>query len=268
MPLKSLIQLTALALLAIFTIAISVAWRAEQRARAQLQQQLKSAQDQIAAATTRQSSRNAALNQQLTQLQKLQADTKSPSEILQALPTILPLPTPLTLDPCSGRTLARPDARRDRSYTAAFAPPQPANTGYTPGQNTKPAIPLAHSDSEGSVAKAYPDHRAALSSPPPTSAAEPPIAVPTRPAPQIILPIEDLKPLYDSAVRCKECQLQLTATQADLKDEQTKSAALSRELTNALHVANGGSPLRRVARAAKWFLVGAAVGAAATKFTR
>jgi hypothetical protein len=71
------------------------------------------------------------------------------------------------------------------------------------------------------------------------------------PAPQVILPAEDLKPLYDSAVQCKECQLQLTIAQANLRDAQAKTAAVSRELADAVRVANGGSPLRGVARAAK-----------------
>jgi type II secretory pathway pseudopilin PulG len=228
MPLKSLLQLTALALLAIFAISITVAWRAEQRARVQLQEQLKSAQDQITAATTRQSSRNAALEQQLAQLHKRQSAVKTPNAILQALPSVLPLPKPLTIDPTtsSGRLTPPPARTADSPCTAGVSAPR----------------------------------------------AQPPVAqasacVPTN-EPSVILPVEDLKPLYDSAVHCKECQLQLVASRADLKDEQAKSAALSRELTDALHAVNGGSPLRRVARAAKWFIVGAAIGAAAAKFAR
>jgi hypothetical protein len=79
------------------------------------------------------------------------------------------------------------------------------------------------------------------------------------------MPIEDLKPLYDSAIQCKECQLQLATAQADLKDEQAKTATTSRELTDALRASKGGSVVRRVARAAKWFPIGAAIGAAAAK---
>ena len=88
---------------------------------------------------------------------------------------------------------------------------------------------------------------------------------PSTPTPQITMPIEDLKPLYDSAIQCKECQLQLATAQADLKDEQAKTATTSRELTDALRASKGGSVVRRVARAAKWFPIGAAIGAAAAK---
>ena len=88
------------------------------------------------------------------------------------------------------------------------------------------------------------------------------------PGPKVQLPAEDLKPLYDFAVNCQECQAQLSAAQANLKDEQTKSQALSRERDTALQAARGGSVLRRVVRAAKWFVIGAAAGAVAAKLAR
>jgi len=85
------------------------------------------------------------------------------------------------------------------------------------------------------------------------------------PSPKVLLPAEDLKPLYDFAVNCRECQAQLAAAQANLKDEQTKTQALSRERDTVLKAARGGSVLRRVMRAAKWFVIGAAAGAVAAK---
>ncbi len=88
------------------------------------------------------------------------------------------------------------------------------------------------------------------------------------PNPKLQLPAEDLKPLYDFAVNCQECQAQLAAAQANLKDEQTKSQALGRERDTALQAARGGSVLRRVVRAAKWFVIGAAAGAVAAKLAR
>jgi len=88
------------------------------------------------------------------------------------------------------------------------------------------------------------------------------------PNPKVQLPAEDLKPLYDFAVDCRECQAQLAAAQGNLKDEQTKTQALSRERDAALQAARGGSLLRRVARAAKWLVIGAAAGAVAAKLAR
>lgn len=78
-----------------------------------------------------------------------------------------------------------------------------------------------------------------------------------------VIPAEDLKPLYDFALECKACQAKLTATQSDLTDERTKTAALTHERDDALRIARGGTIWRRVARAAKWFAIGAAAGAIA-----
>jgi len=94
-------------------------------------------------------------------------------------------------------------------------------------------------------------------------AAEP--AKPDSPQPSVALPIDDLKPLYDFAVGCKACQARLSTVQNDLKDEQVKTAALSRERDSALQAARGGSVMKRIVRAAKWFAIGAAAGAVAVK---
>jgi hypothetical protein len=95
-------------------------------------------------------------------------------------------------------------------------------------------------------------------------------AKPENPVPksEVLLPTADLKPLYDYAVDCQECKAQLAAAQANLADEQTKTQALSRERDSALQVARGGSTLRRIVRAAKWFVIGAAAGAVAAKLAR
>jgi hypothetical protein len=85
------------------------------------------------------------------------------------------------------------------------------------------------------------------------------------PQTQAIIPAEDLKPLYDFTIDCKACQAKLAAAQSDLTDEKTKTAALTNERDHALQVARGGSRWRRIGRAAKWFLIGAAAGAVAAK---
>ncbi len=83
--------------------------------------------------------------------------------------------------------------------------------------------------------------------------------------PNAILPAADLKPLYDFALDCKACQAKLATSQSDLADEKTKTAALTKERDAAVTAAKGGSALRRIARAAKWFALGAAAGAVAAK---
>jgi len=94
-------------------------------------------------------------------------------------------------------------------------------------------------------------------------------ALPDSPTPKTnaVIPAEDLKPLYDFALDCKACQAKLSATQGDLTDERKKTAALTHERDDALRIARGGSAWRRIGRAAKWFLIGAAAGAVAAKTT-
>ena len=85
---------------------------------------------------------------------------------------------------------------------------------------------------------------------------------------KVNFPAADLKPLYDFAADCKAWQAKLGAAQADLADEKVKTQALGRERDDALRAAKGGSVLRRIARAAKWFAIGAAAGAIAAKAAR
>jgi hypothetical protein len=90
---------------------------------------------------------------------------------------------------------------------------------------------------------------------------------PNSPSPQTnaVIPAEDLKPLYDFTIDCKACQSKLAAAQGDLTDERKKTTALTHERDDALRIARGGSAWRRIGRAAKWFLIGAAAGAIAAK---
>jgi type II secretory pathway pseudopilin PulG len=92
-------------------------------------------------------------------------------------------------------------------------------------------------------------------------------ALPDSPTPKTnaVIPGEDLKPLYDFTIDCKACQSKLAAAQGDLTDERKKTTALTLERDDALRIARGGSVLRRIRRAAKWFLIGAAAGAVAAK---
>jgi type II secretory pathway pseudopilin PulG len=98
-------------------------------------------------------------------------------------------------------------------------------------------------------------------SPAPTNDEKPPLD-------GAFIPRADLKPLYDFALDCKACQAKLSAAQGDLNDERAKTAALTKERDEALRIAHGGSAWRRIARAAKWFLIGAAAGAVAAKAAR
>jgi hypothetical protein len=83
-----------------------------------------------------------------------------------------------------------------------------------------------------------------------------------------VFPAKDLKPLYDFAADCRACQVKLARHKPNLADDKVKSQARGRERDDALRAAKGGSALRRIVRAAKWFAIGAAAGAIAAKVTR
>lgn len=82
---------------------------------------------------------------------------------------------------------------------------------------------------------------------------------------QAVIPGQGLKPLYDFALDCQACQARLAASQSDLVDEQGKTKALTKERDDALRAARGGNIWRRIARASKWMLIGAAAGAVAAR---
>lgn len=79
------------------------------------------------------------------------------------------------------------------------------------------------------------------------------------------IPAADLKPLFDFAATCKECQAKLTTLQQDKADDAVKIGALVKERDAAVIVAKGGTKWQRIKKAAKWFAIGAAAGAVAAK---
>jgi hypothetical protein len=82
---------------------------------------------------------------------------------------------------------------------------------------------------------------------------------------QVVIPAEDLKPLYDFTLDCKACEARLSAAKGDLTDEKSKSATLTKERDAAITAAKGGTILHRITRAAKWLAIGAAAGAIAAR---
>jgi hypothetical protein len=200
------IKLAAVAVVVILAVSVFVAWRDARAQQAALQAELRTTQQALAEATTRQASRDATVNDLVTALKKKEAAVQKPAQVVAALPGVLPLPAPIMIEP------ERPASEEGPYKTRGAAPD---------------AI-----------------------------------------QPKVNFPAADLKPLYDFALECKACQAKLGAAQADLADEKVKSQALGRERDDALRAARGGSVLRRIARAAKWFAIGVAAGAIAAKSAR
>jgi hypothetical protein len=213
MSLRIWLKLATTLLVAILAVAIFEAWRAEHRETAQLEAELASTKQALAAADARQHDRDTQLTQTLSSLAAEKRAATTPTQILHDFPNVISLPTPLTLE--------------SDANSVAGAVAKSVNGKAMPG-------------SGGS----------GTDTPKPQ---------------QLLIPAEDLKPLYDFGLDCKACQAKLAAAQGDLTDEKTKTVALTKERDDALKAAKGGSVLRRVTRAAKWFAIGAAAGAIAAK---
>jgi hypothetical protein len=109
----------------------------------------------------------------------------------------------------------------------------------------------------------FPDLTAKASESPSELPNPSPNRLPDEPAPaSISIPQPDLIPLYNALQDCRASQAQSATLEKDLSDEKTHSAALLHERDAALTAAHGGSILNRLKRAAKWFAIGLATGAA------
>jgi len=192
------IKLAAVVVVAVLAATVFVAWRDARKEQAALQSQLKTTQQALAEATARQATRDAAVSELVAGLKKKEAAVQKPAQVVAALPEVITLPAPITIEPATTPAQQRPDGVQHK----------------------------------------------------------------------VNFPVADLKPLYDFAADCKSCQAKLGAAQADLADEKVKSQGLGRERDDALRAAKGGSVLRRITRAAKWFAIGAVAGAIAAKARR
>ncbi len=100
----------------------------------------------------------------------------------------------------------------------------------------------------------------------PVSVHDPDLSVPLppgeTPSTSISIPQPDLVPLYDALQDCRASVVQNDSLKKDLSDEKSRSAALLHERDAAVAVTHGGTFLLRLKRAAKWFAIGVATGAA------
>jgi hypothetical protein len=276
MPLRQI----ALAVATVAAIALLiVSWLESRADRAQLQSVLAAQQQLIAAAESREQSNADALKSALAEIGSLKRQVQTPKQVVASLPQYLPLPQPITLAPDSHLRAPQPPAPRAKSATS--------EQGTAPEKGTTPtAASESPSSSAASAASSLPDSPtprpntadivAALKSvisdmksrrPPSTSSPNSP-AMPGAPSPcpsapptgSAVIADADLKPLYDYVQDCRACQAQLAASNANLHDEQARSAALTRERDAAVTAAKGGSFWRRLKRNATWLSIGAAAG--------
>jgi len=79
----------------------------------------------------------------------------------------------------------------------------------------------------------------------------------------LVVPAEDLKPLYNHLEDCQICALDRDAAKQDVADLQKQNEALTKERDAAITSAKDGTFWQRAKRAVKWFTIGAAIGASA-----
>src|SRR6267142_6034016 len=227
MPTKLYLRVAGtLAAVAAATILFAT-WRANRRDTDRLAADLALAKQSLAQADARQHDRDKQLLQTLAALAAAKRNITTPAQIVRELPKQIPLPTPIAL-----QSKPQPCAAQSFLECGGLA----AALTIEPNRRSPPT---ATEPNKAGKQSASPD--------------------------QAILPIEDLKPLYDFAIDCKACQAKLAVTQADLTDERAKTVVLTHERDQAVHAAKGGSVLRRIARNAKWLAIGALAGAVAAR---
>ena len=96
---RTWIKIAAVVIVAILAASVFVAWRDARQQQAALQAELKTTQQALAEATARQASRDATVNDLVGALKKKQAAVQKPAQVVAALPDILTLPVPITIEP-------------------------------------------------------------------------------------------------------------------------------------------------------------------------
>ena len=263
MTLRFYIRLAEIALVLLLATAVIFSWREARSDSAELKTQLAAANQALAATTGRQQDRDAKLTDVLAGIAAEKKAAATPDQLLAGIAAAIGLPAPLQL----------------RSAQTAAAKPQskvatPAGANSAAGKSAgKPTPPNPLRDTPNSTPgdasttpSAISQNESANGPAPASTASGANVVQPSAPAAKI--PTADLRPLYDYILDCKSCQAKLTASQADLLDEKSKTAILTKSRDDAVRAAKGGSLWKRTLRAAKWFAIGAAAGAIAAKAAR
>jgi hypothetical protein len=98
MSVRSWLQLAGALVVVAVATNVYFGWRSVQRDQAALQEELKSAKQALAESKKRQDSRDEQLADVLKELARKKTAVQTPTQVVQALPEVLPLPTPLTLE--------------------------------------------------------------------------------------------------------------------------------------------------------------------------
>jgi hypothetical protein len=240
MPGKTALKRLAALILLGVAVFVFRSWLESHDDQLQLKATFEAQKKLISAADTREQNRASELKDTLAQIAAEKRAIQTPQQIANALRQFIPLPQPIEFTPIPDAAVQQGTAKQETEKGTA-ASEKPDATG---------------ADKTGS----RPDHLETLSPQPAAQSLKEQFTAQ--------LPTADLKPLYDFMQDCRACQAQLSAAHADLVDERARSAAISTERDAALRAAKGGNFWTRIKRNAKWFVLGAGFGAAATMATR
>ena len=82
----------------------------------------------------------------------------------------------------------------------------------------------------------------------------------------LIIPLADVKPLYDAQVQCKIDGITLDACNKTVAIDKSVMASKDEEISQQAQALKGGTKWQRIKSALKWSGVGVAIGAAAVEY--
>lgn len=294
----SLEKLVLAVIAAAVLIFLAITWQEARNDRVRLESTIDAQQRIIAAAVSSEKERETTLQTALAQIAAIKKSTQTPEQVLSALPEYLHLPEPITLSrsspPASSQsgkgTLPYPNtsefptslfttvAEANSAPSPQSKPPRPQSSSVeaTSGSETRQAPspkdagstyssslePGSQKDTPGPPRSQEASQNA---TPPPSKPNADLVASAQRQPPpkqSATIPAADLKPLFDYIQDCRSCQAQLSAAKADLADEQSREAALTRERDAAIRAAKGGTLYHRIKQNAKWLATGAVLAIA------
>jgi len=250
------------------------AWLASHDEQQRLQSTLAAQKQVLEAADARERTRNAVLNETLTQIEKLKRATQTPEQIARDLPAYLNLPQPISLLQTPA-TDGLPRAAKSGSLRGTDVSEYESDDQLT---NGSPATATCNERFNGSKSEKSNNDpiNCFYKNPPSNGISQVPLAATTEqlitartiPSPKSSpcadaadcsaeIPATDLKPLYNYVQNCRACQTELAAAKQTAADDATKIEALTRERDAAVTVTKGGTFLRRLRRNLLWFAVGA-----------
>jgi type II secretory pathway pseudopilin PulG len=230
MTIRRTMELIAFAIAILIAAMAAHAWLASRDEQRRLATTLSQQKQLLEAADARERTRQSALSQTLAKIENLKRTTKTPQQIVKAIPQYVPLPQPITLMSGQQGTTTLKDSSGESERRTS----EGVSDGPVPQSSDQTRIDCLDT------------------------------VLPSAPAAQI--PSADLKPLFDYIQDCRACQAQLAVAKQNAADDASKIAALTKQRDAAITATKGGTTWCRLRRNALWFAIGVTTTLAANHF--